>query len=260
MIPVLLELGPVKLHSFGLMVLVAFLVGARLVILELRRRDLEPKHLEGYPMFALIGGVVGARLYWMIEHASQVAEDPFHAILGGAGLTWYGGLIGGALATLWLARRRKQSLWELCDAFAPGLAAAYMVGRVGCHLSGDGDYGPPTDLPWAMSYAKGVVPTPPGVLVHPTPLYEILMMLPIVLVLWKLRTRPAGPGWLFGVYLVLVGIERWIAEIFRVRLETTLGMSTAQWISVAAILAGVALMITRARATGGANEAVSRPS
>lgn len=245
MIPVLLELGPIKIYSFGMMVLVAFAVGARLVILELRRRGIEPMHLEGYPMYALIGGIVGARLYWMLEHPAQVLRDPFGSIIGGAGLTWYGGLLGGALAALWLARRKKQSLWALCDAFAPGLAAAYMFGRVGCQLSGDGDYGPPSDVPWAMSYAKGVVPTPPGVLVHPTPLYEILMMLPIVLVLWKLRTRPSTPGWLFGVYLVLVGIERWIAEIYRVRLETTLGMSTAQWFSVAVVVAGLYLLVTR---------------
>lgn len=251
MIPIILELGPVKIYSFGLMVLVAFGVGARLVILELRRRGMVPNHLEGYPMFALIGGIVGARLYWMLEHPAQVARDPFGSIIGGAGLTWYGGLVGGALAALWLARRKKQSLWQLCDAFAPGLAAAYMFGRVGCHLSGDGDYGPPTDVPWAVSYEKGVVPTPPGVLVHPTPIYEILMMLPIVLVLWMLRTRAATPGWLFGVYLVLVGIERWIAEIYRVRTETMLGMSTAQWFSVLAILAGLYLAVTRFRPSSG---------
>lgn len=245
MIPVLFELGPLKVYSFGMMVLVAFAVGARLVILELRRRRIEPMNLEGYPMFALIGGIVGARLYWMIEHSAQVRSDPFGSIIGGAGLTWYGGLIGGVLATFWLARRKKQSLWQLCDAFAPGLAAAYMLGRVGCQLSGDGDYGPPSDVPWAMSYAKGVVPTPPGVLVHPTPIYEILMMLPIVFVLWKLRTRSSAAGWLFGVYLVLVGIERWIAEIYRVRLDTTLGMSDAQWISVFVVFAGLFLVATR---------------
>ena len=245
MIPVIVDLGPVKIYSFGLMVLVAFAAGARLVILELRRRGMKPSHLEGYPMFALIGGIVGARLYWMIEHPQQVIDDPLHSIIGGAGLTWYGGLLGGAAAALWLARRHGQSLWELCDAFAPGLAAAYLFGRVGCQLSGDGDYGPPSDVPWAMGYPNGVVPTPPGVTVHPTPVYEILMMIPVVWILWKLRTRPSAPGWLFGVYLVLVGIERWISEIFRVRPETTLGMSTAQWISIFVVLAGLWLVATR---------------
>lgn len=252
MIPVLFEIGPLKVHSFGAMVLVAFFVGAWLVTKELKRRELKPDHLEGYPMFALIGGIVGARLYWVIEHFGRVLDDPWHGLFGGAGLTWYGGLIGGAAATLWLARRHGQSLWRLCDAFAPGLAAAYGVGRIGCQLSGDGDYGPPSDLPWAMGYPNGVVPTDPGVTVHPTPIYEILMMIPVVLILWKLRTRPSRPGWLFGWYLVLVGLERWISEFFRVRgpEDMVLAMSQAQWISIAAMLFGAWLIANR-RAAGG---------
>lgn len=252
MIPVLFEIGPLKIHSFGAMVLVAFLVGAKLVTMELKRRGLQPDHLEGYPMWALIGGIVGARLYWMIEHWQRVVDDPFGGIFGGAGLTWYGGLIGGAAATLWLAHRKQQSLWKLCDAFAPGLAAAYGIGRIGCQLSGDGDYGPPSDLPWAMGYPEGVVPTPPGVTVHPTPIYEILMMIPVVWMLWRFRTRPAEPGWLFGLYLILVGAERWVSEFFRVRGadDMVLAMSQAQWISIGAALFGIWLMRTRRSGEG----------
>ena len=137
-----------------------------------------------------------------------------------------------------------------CDAFAPGLAAAYGIGRIGCQLSGDGDYGPASDLPWAMAYPKGMVPTTE--LVHPTPVYEIMMMIPIVALLWRLRTREYAPGWLFGAYLVLVGIERWISEIFRDRTpeSMTLGMSTAQWTSVVAVLFGAWLLVTRRHAPG----------
>jgi len=258
MIPVLFEIGPLKIHSFGLMVLVSFLVSAKLVTMELKRRGLKPDHLEGYPMWALLGGIVGARLYWMAEHFDRVLADPLGGIIGGAGLTWYGGLLGGAAATLFLAHRHKQKLWDLCDAFAPGLAASYGIGRIGCQLSGDGDYGPPSDLPWAMGYPNGVVPTPPGVTVHPTPVYEILMMIPVVWILWSLRKRAAQPGWLFGVYLVLVGIERWISEIFRDRAPDvlTMGMSQAQWLSVGAILFGLFLVATR-RSTHGASTATS---
>jgi phosphatidylglycerol:prolipoprotein diacylglycerol transferase len=250
MIPVIFEIGPIKLYSFGLMVLLAFAGGAVLVLSELKRRGLKPDHLEGYPLTAMVSGILGARLYWVFTHLDRVADDPLRTIFGNAGLTWYGGLIGGVAATLWLAHRHRQSLWDLCDAFSPGLAAAYGIGRIGCHLSGDGDYGPPSDLPWAMAYPKGMVPT--SELVHPTPVYEILMMIPIVALLWKLRTQERTPGWLFGAYLVLVGGERWISEIFRVREpgDLMLGMSMAQCTSVLAVLIGSWLLANRRHPPG----------
>jgi len=249
MIPVLFEIGPLKLYSFGLMVLLAFAGGGALVVRELRRRQIKPDHLEGYPIVALLGGIAGAKLYWILTNLDRLQEDFLGSLA--AGFTWYGGLIGGAVATLWLGRRHGQNLWSLCDAFAPGLAAAYGIGRIGCQLSGDGDYGPPSDLPWAMAYPKGMVPT--DVPVHPTPVYEVLMMIPVVLVLWRLRRLDRAPGWLFGMYLALVGAERWISEIFRVRYESdmTLGMSTAQWTSVLAILVGLWLLVDRRKPVRG---------
>lgn len=245
MYPVLFEIGPFKLHTFGLMLVVAFLVGGHLVTRELRRKGIKPDHLEGFPLAALAGGIVGARLYYAAGHWSTFMERPFATMFGGSGLTWYGGLIGGTLAALWLARRHRVHIRDLCDAFAPGLAAAYGIGRIGCQLSGDGDYGPPTDLPWAMAYPNGVVPTLEPC--HPTPVYEVLMMAGIVAVLWNLRTRLVIPGRLFSVYLVLVGLERWVAEIFRVRESRPGGMSVAQWISVGVVVLGVYLW-TRYRA------------
>jgi phosphatidylglycerol:prolipoprotein diacylglycerol transferase len=243
MIPVLFEIGPLKVYSFGLMVLLAFAGGGALVIRELKRRGLKPDHLEGYPMVALLGGVAGAKLYWVFTSWDAFIADPIGSLA--AGFTWYGGLMGGAIAVLVMARVRGQDLWSLCDAFGPGLAASYGIGRIGCQLSGDGDYGPPSDLPWAMAYPKGMVPT--DVPVHPTPVYEVLMMIPVVAILWRLRLQDRSPGWLFGAYLVLVGVERWISELFRVRYpsDMTLGMSTAQWFSVVAILAGIWLLVDR---------------
>jgi phosphatidylglycerol:prolipoprotein diacylglycerol transferase len=245
MIPVLFEIGPLKVYSFGLMVLLAFAGGAALVLRELKRRGLKPDHLEGYPMVALLSGVAGAKLYWVFTSWDAFIADPIGSLA--AGFTWYGGLMGGAIAVLVMARIRGQSLWSLCDAFGPGLAAAYGIGRIGCQLSGDGDYGPPSDLPWAMAYPKGMVPT--DVPVHPTPVYEVLMMIPVVAILWRLRLQDRSPGWLFGAYLALVGVERWISELFRVRYpsDMTLGMSTAQWFSVAAILFGIWLLLDRRR-------------
>ncbi len=239
MYPILFEIGPLKLYSFGLMVVMAFLVGGWLATLELTRRKLEPNHLEGYPLLALVGGIVGARVYYLMAHFDQLIANPMGTIFDGAGLTWYGGLIGGAAAVLYLARRRKQNLWSICDSFAPGLAAAYGVGRIGCQLAGDGDYGPPSDVPWATAYPNGVVPSIEAC--HPTPVYEVLMMIVVTSALWKMRTRVRAPGWLFSFYLMFVGIERWISEIWRVRPDRPGGMSVAQWISVGILLAGVLL-------------------
>ena len=243
MIPVIFEIGPIKLYSFGLMFLVAFLGGGALVVRELRRKGMKPDHLEGYPFVAFASGIAGAKLYWILTSWDKVVADPIGSLA--AGFTWYGGLVGGAIGAFWLARRNRQNLWSLADATSPGLAAAYGIGRIGCQLSGDGDYGPPSDLPWAMAYPKGMVPT--DVPVHPTPVYEVLMMIPIVLILWRLRLQDRAPGWLFGLYLVLVGIERWISELFRVRYvsDVTMGMSTAQWTSVIAIVFGLWLLIDR---------------
>jgi phosphatidylglycerol:prolipoprotein diacylglycerol transferase len=236
---------PIAIQSFGLMVVAAYFAAGWLVVRELRRRQIQPAHIEGYPLAALLGGIVGARVYYLFEHPSSLRADFLGALFDGAGLTWYGGVLGGIAATGWLAYRRRQNFWALADAFAPGLALAYAIGRIGCQLAGDGDYGPPSDLPWAMAYPNGVVPTLERC--HPTPVYETLMMGAATWLLLRLRraTRPAG--WLFGVYLVLAGAERWLAEWFRVRPERLGGLSTAQWLSLVVLCLGLLLLARRRR-------------
>jgi len=243
MYPVLFHLGPFKVYSFGLMVVLAFLSAAWVTAKELRRKSIEPSNIDGYPLIALVGGILGARIYYLVAHYRDVLQNPLHELVSGAGLTWYGGVIGGALAALGWARHKGQRLWAMCDAFAPGLALAYAVGRIGCHLSGDGDYGKVTTLPWGYSYAKGIVPTPPGVLVHPTPLYEMTAMLVVFLILWRLRTRFTGNGQLFGIYLLLAGSERFLVEFVRRNNPIALGLTVAQWTSLLAITFGLILFL-----------------
>jgi phosphatidylglycerol:prolipoprotein diacylglycerol transferase len=236
--PVLVDFGRVKLYSFGLMVALAFLAAGWMVSRELARRDLEPSHAEGYPLVALLAGLAGARLYFLGEHWDVFLRDPLGSLFTSAGLTWYGGAAAGALAVLLWAHRRKQPLWSVCDAFAPGLAAAYAIGRIGCQLAGDGDYGRPSHLPWAMAYPHGIVPT--LVPVHPTPIYEMLAMGLVAAVLWRLRTRPwAQNGSLFGLYLVLAGAERFLVEFVRINPRVVLGLTVAQVTSVVAVAAGL---------------------
>ena len=153
---------------------------------------------------ALIGGIVGAKLWFLAENGGP--------LFSGTGLTFYGGLIGGALAVIaWTSYRGVLDL-KLADAVVPSLAAAYAIGRIGCQFAGDGDYGKDWDGPWAMAYPNGTVPidTP----VHPTPIYETLAMGLFAIVLWRLRDR-WRPGVLTGVYLIGVGVERFLIEFLR---------------------------------------------
>ena len=137
----------------------------------------------------------------------------------------------------------------LLDVCAPGLALGYAIGRVGCQLSGDGDYGKPSDLPWAMAYPDGTEPTPPGVEVQPTPIYETLAMGFVALVLWHLRDR-FRPGVLFAIYLVIAGIERLLIEFIRRNDHVVAGLTFPQLVSLGLIAAG-GVWLMRLRSGGG---------
>ncbi len=238
MYPVLVDFGFFKIHSFGLMLALAYLAGSWLVSRELERRGIPSSRFEDYPVLAIVGGVVGARLYYVAEHLEKLERNPLGTLFGSTGLTWYGGVAGGAFAVLFVAHRHKRRLWDLCDSFAAGLAAAYAIGRIGCQLAGDGDYGIPSDVPWAMAYPNAVVPT--DVAVHPTPVYEMIAMGLAAWLLWHLRTKPwAKDGRLFGLYLVLAGVERFFVEFVRTNEVVFLGLTGAQGISVIVVAAGL---------------------
>jgi phosphatidylglycerol---prolipoprotein diacylglyceryl transferase len=184
---------------------------------------------------ALIGGIVGARVDFLIQNWSEVSDDVLGNIFSGAGLVWFGGVIGGALAVLLWARWRGLLGWVIADIAAVPLALGYAIGRIGCQLSGDGDYGIPWDGPWAMAYPKGTVPT--TVPVHPTPVYETLTMLLVTWFLWRMRHRvPAGA--LFALWLLLAGTERFLVEFLRRNERVAAGLTVAQFISLAMIAAG----------------------
>lgn len=239
-----IEIGPLTLQTFGLCFALAF-IGAGLVLAK-RFGELGKPPDWAYEMVfvALVGGIVGARIDFLIQNWSEVSDDVLGNIFSGSGLVWFGGLIGGALATMAWARWRGLFDWGLADLAAVPLALGYAIGRIGCQLSGDGDYGIPWDGPWAMSYPDGTVPTTEEV--HPTPVYETLTMLAVAYVLWRLRDRFTA-GMLFALYLVLAGAERFLVEFIRRNDEVALGLTQAQLISVAMIVAGAAWLIARAR-------------
>lgn len=231
-----ITLGPLTLQTFGLMFALAFLAAGALIAKRLKEigKPVDWAYEMGFA--ALAGGVVGSRLYFIVQNYDSVKGDLLGNLFGGSGLVWYGGAIGGALAVLAWARYRDFLGLALLDLAAPALALGYAVGRVGCQLSGDGDYGKPWNGPWAMSYPDGTVPTDRTV--HPTPVYETLAMGLGAWMLWQLRDRFRA-GVLFAAYLVYAGAERFLIEFLRRNSEAALGLTAPQLESLAMMLAGV---------------------
>ncbi len=230
--PVLVDLGALEITSYGVSKVLAALVAGVLLARELRRHGRDPEAASGLVIAAVVGGFAGAKLHYLAEHADSLS---LHS-LGGSGFSWFGGLVGGALATIVAARRQAIPLSLMAGMAAAPLAFAYGVGRLGCLLAGDGTYGTPTDLPWAMSFPNGTMPTFQEV--HPTPLYEALAAFAVGALLWRLRWR-LPPLALFGLYAVLMGVSRFLVEFVRLNEEVLLGLSQPQLWSLALILLGL---------------------
>ncbi len=241
MYPELIKIGPITIHSFGVMAMLGFLIPTLILRREFQRLNLNPDLANNIAVAAIIGGFVGARLYFIIEHWSEFLQKPLAMIFSGAGLVWYGGFIGGVAAVIWMIRRSQQSILQIGDYVAPLVLLGYGIGRIGCHLAGDGDYGPPTDVPWAVSYPKGVVPTTE--LVHPTPIYDFLLSILFFTLLWKFRTKTVYKGQLMALAFMAAGVERFITEFFRTTPKIPgLGITHAQTISLVVIVAGLVIL------------------
>jgi phosphatidylglycerol:prolipoprotein diacylglycerol transferase len=235
-----IHIGPLTLQTFGICFGLAFLACGAILARRLREVG-KPRDWAYEIVFsALVGGLVGARLDYIVQNYDKVSNDLLGNLFSGSGLVWIGGLVGGALGVVLWAWRRGFLGLALLDICAAPLAVGYAIGRIGCQLSGDGDYGIKSGLPWAMSYPKGTVPT--TVKVHPTPVYETVSMALVALVLWNLRDR-FRPGVLFALYLVLAGVERLLVEFIRRNDKLALGLTLPQWISMAMIAAGAVWLL-----------------
>jgi phosphatidylglycerol:prolipoprotein diacylglycerol transferase len=250
-----INLGPVTLQTFGLMFALAFLAAGLLIAKRLQEIGKPVDWAYELTFSALVGGIVGSRIYFIVQNYDSVKDDLLGNLFSGSGLVWYGGAIGGAFAVLLWAWYRDFLGLALLDLVAPALALGYAIGRVGCQLSGDGDYGRAWDGPWAMSYPDGTVPTDERV--HPTPVYETLAMGFGAWVLWHLRDRFRS-GVLFALYLLYAGGERFLVEFIRRNDDVALGLTAAQLESLAMVFAGLVWIAvvwrrhgTLARPTGG---------
>ncbi|HEY4450852.1 MAG TPA: prolipoprotein diacylglyceryl transferase family protein [Solirubrobacteraceae bacterium] len=242
-----IQLLGISIKTFGVAFALGFLACGALVARRLRELGRPADWAYEIVFAALIGGIVGARGYFLIERYDQVKHDLIGNIFSGSGLVWYGGAIGGAIGVIGWMRWRHVLELRMLDACATALALGYAIGRIGCQVSGDGDYGIRSSLPWAMGYPHGTVPTPPGVRVQPTPIYETVAMCLLAYFLWKLRDR-VRPGVVFALYLIGSGLERFLVEFIRRNSEVLAGLTSPQLESLALLAIGLgwlALLVRR---------------
>ncbi|MEX2468034.1 MAG: prolipoprotein diacylglyceryl transferase [Gemmatimonadota bacterium] len=279
MYPVIFELpdwlpflGGEAVTSFGVLMLLSFLTGGYILRAEMRRMGEDPEKAWDLVFMAVVGGIVGAKAYYVLLNYERLMADPIGLIFARGGLVWYGGFILATVLVIWEIRRQKLPLPKMADATAPALALAYAVGRVGCFMVGD-DWGRPTDSWVGIAFPRGAPPTHVDIIerdfgiqvdpelierygqivpVHPTQLYEVALSTLIFFVLWRLRLTPRAAGWLFMLWLVLAGVERFAVEFFRAKDDRFIGVLTlAQVISVGMMAVGAVGM---ARLSSGAGD------
>ncbi|MEJ7809903.1 MAG: prolipoprotein diacylglyceryl transferase [Gemmatimonadaceae bacterium] len=262
-----------EVTGFGLAVLLAFVIAQLVCQRELARRGHDPAPIGDLILWAAAGGLLGAKIYY----AFLVGD--IGALLSRGGFVFWGGLIGGIIAVSIVVLRQRLGFFRIADVAGPGIAAAYAVGRTGCWAVGD-DYGRPWSSPLAVSFPNGAPPStvenmvrdfgitpPPGtapgavLAVHPTQLYEVAMGFAMFLVLWRMRDHKHAEGWLFGAYMVLAGLERFIVEFFRAKDDRFFGILTlAQVIALLFMAAGAAWMYARRTRSGGVAGIHAAPS
>lgn len=248
--------GPLQFTGFGIAVVMSFVLAQVISQHQMERKGHDPAPIADMIIGAVVGGLLGAKLYFVVVLGN------WDALFARGGFVFWGGLVGGAIGVLAIARWKKVPLLRTVEVGAPSLAAAYAVGRTGCWAIGD-DYGRPWEGPIATVFPEGAPPStagvmstefgvsfPPGtdpstvVAVHPTQLYEVAMSMLMFAIIWRLRGHRHREGWLFGVYLVLAGIERFVVEFFRAKDDQlALGLTIAQMISIGALLFGVAWLV-----------------
>ncbi len=250
--PFVIRLGPLEITGFGIMVMMGFFMAGWVMQQRLRELDRNEHYAWDIVVAAVIGGLVGAKLWYAGLYGPRT-------LLERAGLVWYGGLLGGAAAVLLSGWWRRVPMRFTLELAAPALAVGQALGRVGCFLVQD-DYGVPTSLPWGMRFPEGLPPStaqnlaawgvevPDGanpfdvLAVHPTQLYEAAALVLAFWILWRLRRSPRGTGWLFGLYLMLAGTERFLVEFIRAKDDRFFGTFTlAQLTSLAAVAVGAIL-------------------
>ncbi len=216
MYPILIHLGNFEIRSYGIIVALSFSIGLWLSTREARRKGLEPQLIQDFSLYALLGGLVGARIYFILfSDPAFYLKKPWEILAvwhGGIGVI--GSLLGGFLAALWYCNRKKISFWKFADVLAPGIALGQTIGQLACLLNGD-SYGRPTNLPWAITYTDPRSLAPLNIPLHPIEIYEMAAYFLVFLLVWKTRSKFRTDGSSFLTYLAAYGTARFVVEFFR---------------------------------------------
>ena len=234
--PELFHIGGFTMNSYGVMMALAFISAGIVAHWQFKKRDVRPDFIYPVLIAAIIGGLLGAKIHYLILHPEEFPKN----MLSGAGLVWFGGLFGAVAAVVVVTLGSKQRLAAIMDSGAVAVPIGYAVGRIGCFLRGC-CYGIPTNLPWGVKFPEGAPPTPEGVRVHPTELYSSFASLVIfALMVWVIAPRFKREGPLMFAYAILAGIERFLVEFIRTNPPVALGLTQQQWIAMALVVVGIA--------------------
>jgi phosphatidylglycerol:prolipoprotein diacylglycerol transferase len=233
MYPILWEPFGFPISTFGVMMALGFLAATSITARRMKEVGLDPEYASTMLLYCMIGGVIGAKLYYAIDEGLRTGTPLASLLFSRSGITWYGGLIGGTLAAVLGCLVHGISIRLYAEAVCVGAAVGQAIGRIGCFLVGD-DYGRPTDLPWGVAFPEGSPPTLEPV--HPTQLYEAVWLLGVAWFLWRRRFKSP---FLFGEYLALNGLGRFFIEMLRVNPKVAFGLTEPQWIALALIVFGV---------------------
>lgn len=262
--PFSIAIGGLQFTGFGIAILGCFVVAQFVAQRELARRGFDPDPIGDMIFAAVVGGLVGAKAYYVIVLGN------WDALLDRGGFVFWGGLLGGMIAVLAVVVRKRFGVMRIFDVGAPALAAAYAVGRTGCWAIGD-DYGRPWNGFLAVAFPQGAPPSTAGVMVrefgtvipagvapstvlsvYPTQLMEVALGLVMFAILWRMRDHRHAEGWLFGPYCMLAGLERFVVEFFRAKDDSlAIGLTIAQLIALAFVGVGVAWTVWRWNVTQG---------